>query len=150
MHAAPAYNYYIQDIGHIMVGDEEWEAPAEFLCPISQMIMEDPVFTADGQTYERKFIAEWLRPGRMTSPNTNQVLVSARLTPAFSLKAAIETWRRGSDLRTAQEIEQKDILFAVNMKSEDISLKDTRCREENGQLRLEMGRLRDENQALRD
>ena len=35
-------------------------APAEFLCPISQDVMEDPVVAADNQTYERKEIQEWI------------------------------------------------------------------------------------------
>ena len=37
------------------------EPPAEYLCPISMRTMVDPVVTADGQTYERTFIEEWLR-----------------------------------------------------------------------------------------
>ena len=32
----------------------------EFLCPIFQTIMIDPVLTDDGHTYEREAIEKWL------------------------------------------------------------------------------------------
>ena len=40
--------------------DEEYE---EFVCPISQLVMKDPVMTVDGHSYERLYITEWLRRG---------------------------------------------------------------------------------------
>ena len=32
---------------------KEDEPPAEFLCPITRELMQDPVCTSDGHTYER-------------------------------------------------------------------------------------------------
>ena len=32
----------------------------DFMCPITQELMVDPVFTEDGQTYERDAIKTWL------------------------------------------------------------------------------------------
>merc|ERR1712146_346013 len=40
----------------------------EFLCPLTRELMRDPVFTADGQTYEREAIEAWLRD-HDTSPS---------------------------------------------------------------------------------
>ena len=34
--------------------------PAEYLCPITQDVMVDPVSTCDGHTYERAAIERWL------------------------------------------------------------------------------------------
>lgn len=37
----------------------KFQIPAEYLCPISSEIMEDPVMTVDNFTYERKNIERW-------------------------------------------------------------------------------------------
>ena len=38
----------------------EVEVPAQYRFPISQEVMQDPVCTADGHTYERREIFRWL------------------------------------------------------------------------------------------
>ena len=48
-------------------------APDDLQCPISQELMRDPVVAADGRTYERAQIAEWIR-SHNTSPMTNEQL----------------------------------------------------------------------------
>ncbi|MFT3742283.1 MAG: U-box domain-containing protein [Gammaproteobacteria bacterium] len=35
--------------------------PEAFCCPITTLIMKDPVITDDGQTYERQAIERWFR-----------------------------------------------------------------------------------------
>ena len=65
--------------------------PADFKCPIAQEIMTDPVLAADGHTYEREMIAEWLRI-RRTSPLTNEQMPSTILMPNITLKKVIEGW----------------------------------------------------------
>ena len=42
-------------------GGNTISTPAHFLCPISGDIFKDPVIASDGQTYERKDIAKWIR-----------------------------------------------------------------------------------------
>ena len=98
----------------------EDNAPADFYCPILQTVMVDPVCTADGHTYERSAIEEWLRPGRMTSPNTNLRLSTAALTPNHALRSAIEEWRGRSQQRAAQELTTADLLFAVGLREKDL------------------------------
>lgn len=64
--------------------------PAEFICPISQEIMTDPVVAEDGNTYERRNIVQWFREGRLVSPLTNQPLSSDLLFPNLYLKKLID------------------------------------------------------------
>ena len=42
--------------------------PHEFMCPISLEMMENPVITTAGLTYERACIEEWFRKGNSTDP----------------------------------------------------------------------------------
>ncbi|XP_047174561.1 U-box domain-containing protein 33-like isoform X1 [Vigna umbellata] len=71
---------------------EERPVPSFFLCPISQEIMNDPQVAADGFTYERKAISEWLDNGHETSPMTNLKLSYLHLTPNHALRLAIQGW----------------------------------------------------------
>jgi hypothetical protein len=48
--------------------------PHELRCPISWLVMEDPVRTVDGQLYDRPSIEEWFKKGKTTSPMTNVIL----------------------------------------------------------------------------
>ncbi|KAK9804342.1 hypothetical protein WJX72_008202 [[Myrmecia] bisecta] len=57
-------------------------------CPITQVLFQDPVVAADGYTYERSAITDWLRC-RNTSPMTNTVLPDRKLTPNRQAKALI-------------------------------------------------------------
>lgn len=69
------------------------QPPTEFLCPITQDLMSDPVVCADGHSYERSAIAAWLAGGHATSPLTGARLPSAALTPNYALRSIIRDWR---------------------------------------------------------
>jgi hypothetical protein len=64
--------------------------PDNFLCPITNEVMEDPVVAADGHTYERAAIETWFRR-RNTSPMTNQV-IAPNLFPNFHARSMIASW----------------------------------------------------------
>lgn len=64
------------------------KVPSDFECSITQEIMVDPVFTADGETYEREAIADWLKT-HDTSPNTNETLEHTQLVPNRKMKSQI-------------------------------------------------------------
>jgi len=49
------------------------------------------VMCADGHTYEREAIEDWLR-SHSTSPKTNEELGSRVLFPNHNLRAAINEW----------------------------------------------------------
>lgn len=65
------------------------DLPQELICPITMNLMRDPVFTCDGQTYERRAIEEWLTT-HQTSPLTGAVLSSSTLTPNVTLRSYID------------------------------------------------------------
>lgn len=68
---------------------EDKDIPNEFLCPISQELMQDPVSTSDGHTYERELIEAWLQT-KSTSPITGLPLPSKDLIPNVSLRKLIQ------------------------------------------------------------
>ena len=63
--------------------------PDEYLCPITQSVMVDPVLGSDGRTYERSAITEWLRTHN-TSPITREVMTATSLKPNYALRSLIE------------------------------------------------------------
>ncbi|KAH7672611.1 Zinc finger RING/FYVE/PHD-type protein [Dioscorea alata] len=68
-----------------------------FLCPLTKVVMKDPVVLESLQTYERGEIKHWfdwcLEDGRdPTCPVTGQVLQSLELKPNIGLAGAIEEW----------------------------------------------------------
>uniref|UniRef100_A0A7S2GFA9 U-box domain-containing protein n=1 Tax=Haptolina brevifila TaxID=156173 RepID=A0A7S2GFA9_9EUKA len=58
------------------------------LCPITQDVMEDPVVCADGHSYERAAITQWLL-ARDTSPCTNAPLLHKNVVPNHALRNLI-------------------------------------------------------------
>ncbi|KFO85593.1 WD repeat, SAM and U-box domain-containing protein 1, partial [Buceros rhinoceros silvestris] len=67
-------------------------APDEFLCPITRELMKDPVIAADGYSYEKEAMENWISSKRRSSPMTNLPLPSLTLTPNRTLKMAISRW----------------------------------------------------------
>ncbi|GMH81680.1 hypothetical protein TL16_g09007 [Triparma laevis f. inornata] len=65
--------------------------PDEFVCAITYNIMEDPVLAADGKSYERVKITEWLEKS-----NTSPIMgleIERTVTPNHALKKEIESWK---------------------------------------------------------
>merc|ERR1740121_721957 len=88
------------------VATPEKVPPHEFICPISQSIMGDPVITADGQTYERKAIEAWFAD-HQTSPVTNLPLDNRSVLPNHSLrKLIVDSGLLTREEKQAQEAEQ--------------------------------------------
>ena len=67
-----------------------------------QEIMEDPVVAADGHTYERAFIREWLST-HYTSPVTGLTLPHRNLVVNETVKSAIMEWKE----RNGGEVEDE-------------------------------------------
>jgi hypothetical protein len=73
--------------------DTTTHVPNEFVCPITYVIMVDPVMAPDGHTYERSAIVAWLH-GKCTSPMTRERMEKhCTLLPNRNLSLAIERWR---------------------------------------------------------
>ena len=60
----------------------------------SQELMEDPVVAADGFTYERAAIADWLTRGNATSPMTGAALESTALLQNLAVRSAAALFKR--------------------------------------------------------
>jgi hypothetical protein len=62
----------------------------EFICPITMTVFTDPVIAADGHSYERQAIEEWLAH-HATSPLTNLKLPHKHLVPNRAIKSAVQS-----------------------------------------------------------
>lgn len=75
-------------------GSDNYDSiPANFRCPITQELFHDPVMTADGQTYERSAIEDWLKKHN-TSPLTGKLLVSKDLKPNYVIISALDAYKQ--------------------------------------------------------
>jgi hypothetical protein len=80
---------------HLSAAPPIANVPNEFICPISWEIMTDPVVCADGHSFERKEIENWLRrhPQNPTNPLTGLPLPSTALVPNIGLRNLIQEFR---------------------------------------------------------
>jgi hypothetical protein len=65
--------------------------PAEFVCPLTHNLMEHPVSTSLGHTYEYAAISRWLS-NHSTDPVTNESLKSKVLNKNLALRSLIQSW----------------------------------------------------------
>ena len=68
------------------------EPPDEYLCPITQELMHDPVIASDGHTYERGAIERWFSK-RVVSPKTGSALETSALFPNHVMRRQIIEWQ---------------------------------------------------------
>ena len=93
-----------------------------FRCPISHEIMNDPVTTSDGFTYERNNIVKWFI-NHDTSPMTNVLLSNKNLMPNISLKQIIECYKESKSVdnisTSVDNISNEPVKFNINQISYD-------------------------------
>ena len=75
--------------------------PVEYLCRLSKQLMNDPVICADGETYEKTVIEEWIQEHtkmkkKLISPVTGEEMQHPFLTPNFSIKTLIVAFREST------------------------------------------------------
>ncbi|CAN6868685.1 unnamed protein product [Brassica oleracea] len=75
-----------------LISSASKQPPRHFLCPLLKDVMSDPCVAADGYTYDRRAIEEWMED-HCTSPVTNLPLQNIKLLPNHSVCAAIVEWR---------------------------------------------------------
>ena len=63
-----------------------------FMCPISGRLLDDPVVTADGHTYERSEIESWFKAGKRTSPLTGAPLPHLALVRNHALRKSLNEY----------------------------------------------------------
>ena len=72
--------------------------------PALQELFEDPVNCADGYTYSRAAITQWLRSGHSTSPITNLPLSSSDLQPNYHLRSDAMEWREARQAHDKKQV----------------------------------------------
>ena len=65
--------------------------PIEFMCPITHLIMNEPVIDNEGNSYEKEAISKWLLINN-TSPITRNHLRLSDLKPNRALKDIISNF----------------------------------------------------------
>jgi len=73
----------------------EEEVPRGLQCPLSLSVLRDPVTAADGHTYERALLQQWMddsqaRGAPLLSPLTNLPLAHPNLVPNHALKMLLQ------------------------------------------------------------
>ena len=73
--------------------DDNIEGKDSFICPINQTLMNDPVITPYGTTYERAAILNWLKKNN-TDPLTKKRLTKDMLITNYALRSAIQEYKQ--------------------------------------------------------
>ena len=66
--------------------------PSKFMCPLTSDIMEDPVMTREGHSFEKSAILSWLSR-HSTCPMTYEPLEISQLVANHALRNEIHAWR---------------------------------------------------------
>ena len=96
------------------LGSQPLEPLQSFYCPITRDVMEDPVETSSGQTFERKAIEKWFADGNKLCPLTMTSLNTSILRPNKTLRQSIEEWKDRNTMITIGSIKPK-----LNSEEED-------------------------------
>jgi ubiquitin-protein ligase len=95
--------------------------PPDYLCPISQDIMPNPVILDDGFSYERENIVRWLEKSSI-SPMTGEK-ISKKMIPNKTLKSAISMWIEKQSKKGEKVSNQTNVLtnqpFQIIRENED-------------------------------
>lgn len=93
--------------------------PEEFKCPLSKELMRDPVIISNGQTYDRPFIHRWLKSGKRTCPETQQVLLHTTLTPNHLIREMIMQWCKNHGIKLPESFKYIDEYGALTEADRD-------------------------------
>jgi hypothetical protein len=69
------------------------QIPAAFICPLSHMIIDDPVVDHEGNTYDIAYIVQWLNISK-SSPITKNDLREEWLISNRALKELITEYKQ--------------------------------------------------------
>jgi hypothetical protein len=77
------------------------DIPEEFLCPITQELMINPLMSRTGITYEKTAIMEWISKHNNTCPMTRQPLKACDLVHNRNLQSKICIWCAANGMEEA-------------------------------------------------
>ena len=104
--------------------------PNEYYCPITLLLMEDPVVASDGYSYDKAAIVKWFQKGHLTSPTTGNTLEHTYLTPNIALKNLIEEFKEKlsykEDVRPNLEeaVKLREEMLEIDLQSKDQSMEE--------------------------
>lgn len=81
--------------------------PDEFICPLTHEIMEHPLVTRQGFTFEREAIIQWIDETR-SCPLTRKPLSISNLIHDRHLKARIEQWKEENGYKMDKDAENEN------------------------------------------
>ena len=82
----------VNSLNEIDNKEKEVQKEKEFICPITQKIMEEPVITPYGTTYEKSAIIDWMAKNK-TDFMTKKALNENMLVNNYMLKVAIKNYK---------------------------------------------------------
>lgn len=89
------------------LGNQPLEPLQSFYCPITGDVMEDPVETSTGHTFERSAIEKWLVDGNNLCPLTMTPLKSSAMKSNKTLRQSIEEWKDRNTMITIASMKSK-------------------------------------------
>jgi hypothetical protein len=100
--------------------------PEKFKCPLTNEIMEDPVVSKFGDSFERKAIKKWMDEMGNVCPVTKQKLEPGDLVTDAKLQADIRQWQlsSGSQYEEMDRLELEGKLSKAIMISQDFHMVD--------------------------
>ena len=125
------------------------DIPDDYLCPITQELMQNPVVAADGHSYEEKAIVQWLQTGHNSSPLTGEKLNHRSLIQNHRLKAIIEVFREKlPEIQRERQI-RIDLDKAIKLREEMIAHYADKKEKENVGLAKAFAKEREEKEMLK-
>lgn len=107
------------------LGRQPLEPLQSFYCPITGDVMEDPVETPTGHSFERRAIEKWLVEENSLCPVTKTPLKSSALRTNKTLRQSIEEWR------------DRNTMIVIS------SMKSRICSDEEDEVIISLGKLQD-------
>ncbi len=96
------------------------DVPEEFLCPITQELMINPLMSRTGINYEKSAIMEWISNHNNTCPMTRQPLRACDLIHNRNLQSKICIWCAANGMEEAC----KEMPFNPNCRCHNINRTD--------------------------
>ena len=95
----------------------------DWICPISLTLMTTPMVAADGYTYEKTAIEQWLQT-HTTSPMDRSPIIDQRLYKNTALAIAIQAWKHLNPdvVRKDQELDRQLEITAMRTKPTPVSV----------------------------
>ncbi|MFS7929856.1 putative U box domain, Zinc finger, RING/FYVE/PHD-type [Helianthus anomalus] len=103
------------------LGRQPLEALQSFYCPITGDVMEDPVETPSGHSFERGAIEKWLAEENSLCPVTKMPLKTSALRTNKTLRQSIEEWRYRNTMIVIGSNEDEEVIICLG-KLQDLLL----------------------------